>query len=603
MRFKYKLYLFIIGILIILITILIVLVNKRNYTIKLSGDNPLILYEGNNYIEPGYSAKDNKEKDATYMVNVISDLDVSKEGTYEMIYTIDGKFEVRRYIEVREFIPEDLEVKFELKGETVIDLDRDKTYIEPGYTAIGTNGKDYSKYVKVVGNINILKVGTYQLEYNLNIGKTQKTLIRTINVVGDKYTTKINVEKPTNQNIIITVQNNLKEFSYFITPTNLKLTDEKVEYVVTDNGKYVFYMYDIRNNEEKIEVEVSNIDRIKPTGYCEGQAVNDLKKYKITSEDNDIERYVYNNQTFFENSFQVVSNFEDDKVILYDKAGNSNEILCEYSEIYSKSKQITRYSSKTLKYWIEKPNSNYVVTHIWVKDAYNQMKTAINKKLGVLETGKTILNNEIKSKSYNKKGLIAVNASGFLMTSKEPHIAYDKSWAFTSHAPVIIVDGKIVRNLATKNLPNDIYPIYGLKSNGYLSYFNLNGGENEIENNKKVIESALNDGIKYTFSFTPILVLNGKVNSTSTSNNIRQALCQIDRNNFVIVTNINPTTNRRAGFSFKDLAEYMVKLNCQTAFNLDGGGSVNLYYKKSSNDLIKVNASNRKIFDMLYFVE
>ena len=47
----------------------------------------------------------------------------------------------------------------------------------------------------------------------------------------------------------------------------------------------------------------------------------------------------------------------------------------------------------------------------------------------------------------------------------------------------------------------------------------------------------------------------------------------------------------------------MVKSDCKYGVNLDGGGSLSLYYKTSSSPLKTIKSSNRKIADILYFVE
>ena len=113
----------------------------------------------------------------------------------------------------------------------------------------------------------------------------------------------------------------------------------------------------------------------------------------------------------------------------------------------------------------------------------------------------------------------------------------------------------------------------------------------------------ISDGVKNTFAFSPVLVYDGEIKNTQTEKNIRQAICQIDRNNFVFVTNTNSTDNRGVGFDFNSLAQYMMKLNCKIGFNLDGGGSVNHYYKDNTSKLHSVVNSSRGLVDMLYFVE
>ena len=165
---------------------------------------------------------------------------------------------------------------------------------------------------------------------------------------------------------------------------------------------------------------------------------------------------------------------------------------------------------------------------------------------------------------------------------------------------IIINDGKIIRDSTGIDTPDATNVTYGIKSNGYLGYYRFGKGNDTI-NKTKVKEQIINDGIKYTYGFAPVLVLNNQVRELANANNLRQGICQINKNNFIIVT--NTTNERNKGFSHKSLAEYMVKLNCQTGFNLDGGGSINFYYKGNDKNIYSIKNSTRGLVDLLYFVE
>lgn len=601
MEKKYKVYLFIIGILIISITIVLVNANKRSYYIVLEGENPIFLYEGSKYIEPGYSAFDSQGQDVTSKVEMSSNLNIMHEGEYRITYTIENKAEITRNIVVKEIIPEDLSVDFSLNGSLVQDIMRDSLYNEHGYKAIGNNGKDYSKYVTIEGIVDVHKVGTYQITYNLNVGSVHKKLNRTINVIGERYTLTLSNTRLTNKNVIITIKNNLKEFNHFLNPSDVEVKEEKVEFSVSSNGTYLFYMYDNLGNHEIIDVKITNIDKEAPIAFCKASVFKKNKTYTLLSEVDDIDKYVYDGKEYKEPKITVLNNNENDYVFVYDKAGNVSKILCEYDDVKKKGNIIANYSSDTLKYWVEKPTATYTITHVWVKDSYSQMKVAVNEKIGTLETANTILNREVTK--YPTKGMIAINASAFVKSLTNPLVKYNDAWKNSTNAPIIIVDGEILRNFTGLSLPSTLYPVYGIKSNGYIDSFTFDGGSSSISKNKKTLDTMKESGIMYTFSFNPVLVINNKSMVNMTSKNIRQGLCQIDRNNFVIITNVNPITKRTKGMSFQELANEMVKLNCKFGINLDGGGSVNLYYKNKSADLKAIKNSNRKIADVIYFVE
>ena len=602
MEKKYKIYIALIAILVVLITIVLVSVNKRSYYIVLDGENPVFMYEGGTYVEPGYSAFDSQGQDATGRVKMTSNLDISHEGEYRIVYTIENKAEITRKIIVKEVIPEDLDVDFTLNGDLVQDIKRDSSYKEHGYKAIGNNGKDYSKYVTIEGLVNVYKVGTYQITYNLDVGSVHKKLSRTINVIGEKYTLTLSSNYLTNKNVVISIENNLKEFNYFLNPLNVEVKEEKLDFMVTQNGKYTFFIYDKLGNKEEIDVDINNIDKIAPVVTCEGSVSGKNKTYLLDATDeNGIEKYRYNGNDYNDPTITVLNNNEDDTISVYDKAGNATKITCEFKNITKKGRIVANYTSETLKYWIEKPTSTYTITHIWVKDGYTQMKTAVNAKIGTLETAKTILDRE--TSKYEDKGMVAINASAFVMKSTNPLIKYNSSWESSSDAPIIIADGELLRDFTSQTLPSTLYPVYGLKDNGYLAYYTFDGGENAISKNQKTLETIKSGGIMYTFSFNPILVVDNKSKVNMTAKNIRQALCQIDRNNFLIISNINPTTKRTKGLSFKEVANIMVKSDCKFGVNLDGGGSLSLYYKTATSGLKALKSSNRKIADVLYFVE
>ena len=227
----------------------------------------------------------------------------------------------------------------------------------------------------------------------------------------------------------------------------------------------------------------------------------------------------------------------------------------------------------------------------------------VNTNFGTLETTKTIIDNTIRKYGYGSKGMVAINASGFLMNAGSSYENYVKEWRLSPTAPVIFAHGKLVRDFTGYTLPGTT-PVYGLKKNGYLTVHQFeHGGGEHITNNKKILQKMKDEGIRNTMTFAPVLVQNYQVATSATDNNIRQALCQIDRNNFVIITNTNGTGNRGVGFNHKAMAEYMVKLNCRTGYNLDGGGSTNFYYKKNNGTINSIVSTSRRIADILYFVE
>ena len=152
--------------------------------------------------------------------------------------------------------------------------------------------------------------------------------------------------------------------------------------------------------------------------------------------------------------------------------------------------------------------------------------------------------------------------------------------------------------------------VNGITNDGILKTYQFNVVNSAYDNasinaNNGIIKTIKNDGVKDTWGFVnePI-VKNGELKVTKAEVNDRQAICQIDKNNFIIITNTTSIDSK--GFSFTNLGNLMIKMNCKTVINLDGGGSISYYYKKNTSKLLKINTentNNRYINDMLYFVE
>ena len=258
----------------------------------------------------------------------------------------------------------------------------------------------------------------------------------------------------------------------------------------------------------------------------------------------------------------------------------------------------------TIKYWVDNTNKNYSISHIWVNNAYNQTKTEIPNKFGTRATPNDLMKRAI---SKNKgKTIIGINASGFV-TENFSKALYNlnNSWKNTSVTPVVIYEGNKIRDYSNYQYAAD-HRTYGLNKNGELVSFAYS---RDPEKNKTVTTNIVNSGIKYTFGFSPVLVNNGQaINGLPTDNNIRQAICQIDKNNFIFITStISTDTRSSRGLSKKNMANMMVNMGCKTGFNLDGGGSTSLYYVKkgsSSPTKIKVHEGTygRTVVDILYFV-
>ncbi len=273
-----------------------------------------------------------------------------------------------------------------------------------------------------------------------------------------------------------------------------------------------------------------------------------------------------------------------------------------------KSNNKTKYNylnGTTIKYWIENNTSkNAYITHIWVKDAYKQFATMLPSKFPGLATAPTIMK-RVASK-YPNKAAVGVNASGFVSYNKKngsgfniQFAKFNSKWNYSPAIPIVISDGEIKRDFTSGKMPDTHIITYGMKKDGWIDTYTYYKGS-DIADSKVTTKRLKSDGVRNTFGFYPVLVRRSTVKPTSTTNDIRQAICQIDENNFIIYTNIS--NNRSNGFSFKSLANLMVSDGCYYGFNLDGGGSTNLMYKKKdSKSITGVRTTSRAVGDIIYF--
>lgn len=305
--------------------------------------------------------------------------------------------------------------------------------------------------------------------------------------------------------------------------------------------------------------------------------------------------YKFSNWVYSSKIYDFDTKVTSDMVLTaaYNKINNTTQ---------NNNKIIREYKSDTLRYWIE-DKGTYAITHVWVKNAYNQFKVGVQEPFPMLATANSIMNNVSKNKKYTNKEMIGINASGIVSDYFNAETAKKMpEWKNSSKSSVVIVDGVVKRNFTNLKIPN-IYAItFGLKKNGYLDYYRLNN-YNDVNKNVTNYKKLINDGVKYTFAFAPLLIHNGKMATSLThDNNIRQALGQIDQHNFIIIT--TTTTNRSKGLSLSSLATIMKDLKCVEAYNLDGGGSTNLVYKpKGSSTSKSIVHTTRTVADIVYFVE
>ena len=135
-------------------------------------------------------------------------------------------------------------------------------------------------------------------------------------------------------------------------------------------------------------------------------------------------------------------------------------------------------------------------------------------------------------------------------------------------------------------------------------------GRMEIINEKEVsLEELKENGAYNILSFGPGLISNEKIIVSSSdevdrskASNPRTAIGMISENHYVFVVS-DGRTNESEGLSLYQLALFMTKLNCKTAYNLDGGGSSTMYFNGKVINNPTTNGrkiSERSVSDIVY---
>lgn len=123
------------------------------------------------------------------------------------------------------------------------------------------------------------------------------------------------------------------------------------------------------------------------------------------------------------------------------------------------------------------------------------------------------------------------------------------------------------------------------------------------------LEELLNNGAYNILSFGPSLINDSKITVSENdevgkamASNPRTAIGIIDKNHYVFVVS-DGRTSESEGLSLYELAEFMEKLDCKIAYNLDGGGSSTMYFNGNvvNNPTTNGNKiSERSISDIVY---
>ena len=190
--------------------------NNTNY-LFLEGNEIITIYQGNDYIEPGYKAHNSQNEDLTNKVKINSNLNTKVIGEYEITYTI-GNITKKRIIKVIEKPKVHTFIRLNTIDNNVnIYIKLGETYKEPGYQVFSSTGENLNNKVKISGTVDTSKKGTYTLTYSL-VDQNGVTIsaTRTITVMNTEINLSLNTKEYTNKDveIKINIEDNLFDYYY-----------------------------------------------------------------------------------------------------------------------------------------------------------------------------------------------------------------------------------------------------------------------------------------------------------------------------------------------------------------------------------------------------
>ena len=371
---KYGLFIFI-GLMVIVMIVLFLLVGNKNSDISylvLNGDDVITIYQGSDYIEPGYRAYNSKNEDLTNGVKIDSNLNVKLVGEYEISYKI-GNVVKNRKIVVIEKPKVYTFIKLNVVDNKIdVYLKKGEEYKEPGYQVFSSTGKNLNDKVKVTGNVDTSKKGKYEIKYTL-VDEDGVTIMvsRIVTVMDMEISLSLNTSSYTNKDVGIKINIDDEFFDYLLLPDGSKIKQKNYMYMVSSNGKYTFKAYSTKGMVKEKSIEVNNINKTKPTGSCSGSFENGVSIINVNaSDDIGIKKYEIDKNSYSNNKITINKELSSVVIKIYDKADNVSEISCNLKD---NNKPIISDKSITFTY-------KYVSSEIYLPYALYTPSTASEGK-------------------------------------------------------------------------------------------------------------------------------------------------------------------------------------------------------------------------------
>ena len=224
---------------------IVIILDKEKNNFGLNGSNEINLLKDEEYIEPGYYAYDKEGNDIKSDVLITGNVDVTKKGSYEIIYTLNKNNKtLKRIINVFDLkIITDL-VKTPVLNENTISLD--------------IEGNDYSYTVMPDGNKSNNRKIIYKVtsngKYEFKIYNGNKYILKTFdinNIYSDIKASCIIEQKDNNIVAKVSASGGYGKLSYSYLDNNIysNYTNESIYYFKNKVNKTTVKIKDENNKE------------------------------------------------------------------------------------------------------------------------------------------------------------------------------------------------------------------------------------------------------------------------------------------------------------------------------------------------------------------
>lgn len=232
-------------------------VDDKEPTLNLVGENVIYSNYKDEYKDPGYTAVDNYDGDLTDKVKVDDNININRMGEYKVIYTIEDSHGNKAQT-LRKVIIKDIEKpKISINRSTNSYLILGSKIDINSYTATDNLDGDLTNKVKVDGEVNPNKVGLYKVIYTVSDNSGNEEILETT----------INVQKKNTKGIPVLMYHwfyddtkgekaGKKNTHNYLAKTKL---EEQIKYLVDNNYYFPTYEELERYIDKKIDLPEKSI--------------------------------------------------------------------------------------------------------------------------------------------------------------------------------------------------------------------------------------------------------------------------------------------------------------------------------------------------------